>query len=158
MPIVDLTFTKINASRKKPEKGANLNDGLKINSGTKINNIVKDKFGKLGECLLIDFSYNANYEPDLGSIEICGEVVFYEPKLTQVSDIQDGKVVLKPGTFELVQNAILSASSVESLLISREIKLPPAVQLPRVTLKPSDEVAKDNTVELKNEKEEEKKD
>ena len=102
---------------------------------------------------------NANGHDVLGSDRALSALTNdLESQGISVSDIQDGKVVLKPGTFELVQNAILSASSVESLLISREIKLPPAVQLPRVTLKPSDEVAKDNTVELKNEKEEEKKD
>ena len=143
MPIVDLTFTKIHASRKKLETGSNLKEGLKINSGTQINNIIKDQFGKLGECLLIDFGYKANYEPDIGSIELSGEVVYYAKKLTQVSETKDGKIVLKPDAFEAVQNAILSASSVQSLIMSKEIKLPPAVQLPRIQLQPADEAKKE---------------
>jgi|TARA_Y100000310_G_scaffold342877_1_gene448012 hypothetical protein len=132
MPVIDVVFTKLEAYRKKPAKDADLKGGIKVNSHTGMESITKEKVGTLGECLLVEYLYHVGYEPDIGGIDIRGRVVYHAKKLTQVCDNKDGNIVLKPQAFAEVQNAILSSSTVQALLLSRDIKLPPSIQLPRV--------------------------
>jgi len=140
MPVLDVLFTKIEAHRNPQDKDVDITQGVKVNSHTKINNVAKEKFGKLGECLFIDYTYKVGYEPDIGGIEVSGKIIFHAKKLTQICDNKDGTIVLKPETFEQVQNTILGSSTVQALIMARDMKLPPAITLPRVQLKPSEEV------------------
>jgi hypothetical protein len=138
MPIVDIALTKLEAHREDPVKDEDLKEGIKVNSQTNIDKISKDKFGSLGEALFIDYSYNVQYTPNVGGIEVKGQLVFYAKKLSQVCENKDGKITLNPETFEQVQNAILANSAVQSIILAKEIKLPPSISLPRVQVQPTD--------------------
>jgi len=138
MPVLDVLFTKIEAHRTPQDKDADITKGVKVNSHTKINNVTKEKFGKIGECLFIDYTYQVEYEPDIGGIEVSGKIIFHAKKLTQICENVKGAIVLKPETFEQVQNTILGSSTVQALIMARDMKLPPAITLPRVQLKPSE--------------------
>ena len=132
MPVIDVVFTKLEAYRNDPGKDADLKGGIKVNSHTGIETITKEKVGQLGECLLIEYLYHVGYERDIGGVDIRGRVVYHAKKLTQACDNKDGNIILKSQAFAEVQNAILSSSTVQALLLSRDIKLPPSIQLPRV--------------------------
>jgi len=141
MPVLDVLFTKIEAHRNPQDKDVDISKGVKVSSGTKINNVSKEKYGSIGECLFVDFTYTVNYEPDIGGMQIDGKVIYYAKKLTQVCDNKDGTIVLKPEAFEMVQNSILGSSTIQSLFMARDMKLPPSISLPKVQMKPTEQVS-----------------
>lgn len=134
MPVLDVLLTKVEGHRSPVENDVTIVGGIKVNSHTQIDKILKEKFGTIGECLFVDFSYNVKYEPNIGGMEIAGKVIYHAKKLTQACDNKDGKIVLRPEAFAEVQNSILASSVIQALFMARDLKLPPSIQLPRVKL------------------------
>ena len=153
MPVLDVLFTKIEAHRNPQDKDVDISKGVKVSSGTKINNVSKEKYGSVGECLFVDFTYTVGYEPDIGGMLVEGKVIYYAKKLTQVCDNKDGTIVLKPDAFEMVQNSILGSSTIQSLFMARDMKLPPSISLPKVQMRPATEQVSGNGDQVSEESE-----
>jgi len=139
MPIIDVIFYKIEASREDVGKVKELREGLKVGNNTKVNKIEKQKIPGLGEGLSIDFEFNTKYEPEIGNITLSGRVLYHEKKLKNAMETKKGNIVLKPNAFEQVQNTILGASTIQAISVAKDLKLPPPIQLPRIKLKPVEE-------------------
>ena len=135
MTVLGLAFTKLGVEKTGPVQGSvnvqsNANivsvEKLEVNIGTK-----KD------EALKFIFSFTAVYQPNIAKISIDGEVVWLD-KPDDVEKIIKGwkkdkkipKEVMSP-----VLNTVLSKSNIEALILSRELNLPPPIQLPRVEIK-----------------------
>lgn len=131
MPVIDVNFSKLEATRKPLDKPV---QNITVSNNSKIEKIEKKKLGNLGEGLFIRFVYTANYEPSLGSINVSGTVVFHDKKIKDCINEKKGEIALNPKIFQEVQNSILTASSIQALLLAKELKLPPPIQLPTVVV------------------------
>jgi hypothetical protein len=135
MTVLGLAFTKLGVEKTGPIQGSvnvqsNANivsvDKLDVNIGT-----------KKEEALKFIFSFTAVYQPNIAKVSIEGEIVWLD-KNEEVEKILKGwkkdkkipKEVMSP-----VLNAVLTKSNIEALILSRELNLPPPIQLPRVEIK-----------------------
>ncbi len=132
MPVVDLRFTKLEAKREVAPKSPKFEKGIKINNNSKIKKITKKKLPGLGEAVVVDFEYNTKYEPKIGSINVEGSLIFHEKDMSEHVTTEKGKVMLKGMAYVEVQNSILGASSIQALMLAKELRLPPPIQLPAV--------------------------
>jgi hypothetical protein len=132
MTIVGFNFTKISCEKKKQATG-------KVNIANKLNIAeVKEAKLTLGKTQQkgVDFvfKYSSSYEPDIGAIELVGHVIYME-KEDKVKEILDSWSKTKTVHKEVmgkIYNSILSKCNIESLLLSREINLPPNLPMPKV--------------------------
>ena len=84
--------------------------------------------------LKFTFAFNCRYEPDLGSIDVEGQVFFTdtEEKVKTIRDswAKDKKV---PGdVMERVVNAALHKGNIQAIKVSEEVSLPSPLPLPKV--------------------------
>jgi hypothetical protein len=131
MTIVKINVHKLNAERHLGGKGGQ----VKINNNVAITNVEDMAFnveGKKG--LKFTFTFNCNYEPDLGKIEVEGQVMYVEDEKT-IADIKaawskDKRVPVN--IMELIVNAALHKGNIQAIKISEEVNLPSPLPLPKV--------------------------
>ena len=85
MPIVKINVHKVNAERSLKAKGGQ----VKINNNVSIKNVEDLDFsvdGKKG--LKFTFDFSCNYEPDLGKIDVEGQVLFVD-EASKVDEVQE---------------------------------------------------------------------
>lgn len=132
MVIVGFAFNKIVCERKE-SKGGN----IKINNNISLTD-VEEKELTLGKDkqkgIRFLFEFVSKYDPGLGEIKLIGEVMYMEDqkKIKEImaswkKDKKVPKEVMTP-----IFNNILSKCNIEALLLSREINLPPPIQMPRI--------------------------
>lgn len=135
MTIVGMNFTKVLAERKREA-----NEKINISNNISITTVEKSEvaFGvkpQLG--LKITFLFHTVYDPDFGSIELHGNLLY-------LSDQKDVEEVFADWTkakklpadvMKPVLNAVLGKCNIEALVLSRDLTLPPPVPLPRVNVK-----------------------
>ena len=132
MPVADILFDKFEANRREI-KGRILD--VKVANNSTISKTEKKEIDGLGETIVVHFEVTSKYAPDIGDIKLTGRVLYKTNDMDQTLKEEKGKLVFKDmRALEEVQNAILRVSSVESLILSKEIRLPPPLQLPFVTI------------------------
>ncbi len=135
MTILGIAFTKLGVEKTGPVQG-----GVNVQSNANITSVDKLDVNigtKKDEALKFTFAFTAVYQPNIAKISMEGEVVWLD-KPEDVEKIVKGwkkdkkipKEVMSP-----VLNMILSKSNIEALILSRELNLPPPIQLPRVEIK-----------------------
>ena len=132
MTVVGFSFTKILAERKEFVKG-------KINIS---NNIAIKDVGSadlaLGPSkqngLKIDYTFKTTYQPNIGNIEMEGTVIYMvdEKRTKEISDSWKKDKKLPKDVMTDVLNTVLQRCNIQSLVLSREINIPPPIPLPRV--------------------------
>jgi hypothetical protein len=131
MTIVKINLHKVNAERSLDSKGGQ----IKINNNVSIKNVEDMDFsaeGKKG--LKFTFTFNCQYEPDLGKIEVEGQVLFLE-EAKKVDDIKAGWDKDKKIPMEIMEqivNASLHKGNIQAIKISEDINLPSPLPLPKV--------------------------
>lgn len=135
MAIVGFSFTKVHAERSKaPEGQVNVKNNVKIDD-------VKETEMQVGEqkqrVVNINFTYTSQYNPEIGNIELSGELI-YMNESSVIDEVingwqNDSKIPEKVMT--PVVNNILSRSNILALSLTREVNLPPQLKLPRVEVK-----------------------
>lgn len=132
MTVVSFNFTKIKAEKKETIKGK-----ININNNVTIQN-VEEKDLSLGnqkqKVLSFTFEFTSKYGPDIGAIQLVGNVLYMEDS-KKVKEILDGwkkdkklpKEVMTP-----ILNTILNKSNVQALILSDHVNLPPPIPLPKV--------------------------
>lgn len=132
MAIIGFNFTEIHAERKNPPKGKiSIDNNISIKGVKKTEMPIKsDK----QEGLTISFVFTADYKPDIGKIELKGDIVLIEEKKSAQSILNEWKKKKKlPETLSaVVFNNILSRASIEGIIIGRDIGLPPLLKIPRI--------------------------
>jgi len=131
MTIVKINLHKVNADRNLEAKGGQ----VKINNNVSIKNVEEMAFsveGKKG--LKFNFAFNCNYEPDLGKIEVEGQVLFVD-EVKKIQEIlkswnKDKRVPMD--VMEQVVNAALHKGNIQAIKISEEVNLPSPLPLPKV--------------------------
>lgn len=131
MPIVKINIHKLNAERSLKAKGGQ----VKINNNVSIKNVEDLSFsveGKKG--LKFTFDFTCNYEPDLGKIEVEGQVLYVddEKKVDDVKKSWDKDKKIPMDVMEQIVNGALHKGNIQAIKISEDVSLPSPLPLPKV--------------------------
>ncbi len=136
MTIVKISLFKVHAERNVDVKGGQVN----IKNNVSITNVEDLDFGVPGKNgLKFTFNFTCLYQPELGNIEVHGQVIFAGDeetiKATQDSWKADKKIPL-PVMREVV-NAALHKGNIQAIKVSEEVNLPSPLPLPKVNPEPA---------------------
>ncbi|MBT4805015.1 hypothetical protein HON71_02490 [Candidatus Woesearchaeota archaeon] len=150
MTIVKINLHKVHAERDLDAKGGQ----IKINNNVSVKNVEEMSFaveGKKG--LKFTFSFNCNYEPNLGKIDVEGQVLFVEDeaKIKEIKDTWDKDKKIPMDIMEQVVNAALHKGNIQAIKISEEVSLPSPLPLPKVQAGSAKEVEETPAEEPKKE-------
>lgn len=150
MTLVGLNFTKISAERMGSS------ENVRVESNVGINNIVEAKMPDPKKTILkFQFSFTSKFEPNVGLIELKGELIeMYDKDLgAKILEGWTKTKSLHKDVAPRILNAILAKSNIEAILMSKELGLPSPVQMPKVEVKPKTAVPKaEEKAESKSEK------
>ncbi len=131
MTIVKINVHKVHAERNLDAKGGQ----VKINNNVSIKNVEEMNFnvdGKKG--LKFTFSFNCSYDPELGKIDVEGQVLFVDEEKV-IADVKknwekDKRIPM--AVMEQIVNAALHKGNIQAIKISEDINLPSPLPLPKV--------------------------
>jgi hypothetical protein len=141
MSIVKINLQKVNAERNPDAKGGQ----IKINNNVAIKDVQEMSFsadGKKG--LKFIFAFNCSYEPELGKIEVLGQILYVEEeaKINEIKAGWDKDKKIPNDVMEPIVNAALHKGNIQAIKISEEISLPSPLPLPKVKASEPAEEAK----------------
>jgi hypothetical protein len=131
MPIVKISVHKVNAERSLKAKGGQ----IKINNHVSIRDVEDLDFsveGKKGLKFTYDFA--CHYEPDLGKIDVEGQVLFVDDQavVEEVKSSWKKSKKIPMGVMEQIVNAALHKGNIQAIKISEDVSLPSPLPLPKV--------------------------
>jgi hypothetical protein len=148
MSIVAFNFTRIAGERTAARVGK-----YSIRNETNIVDVKEVPLGKQ-KALLFVFKNNIAYEPGVGKIELSGDIVILAPDADITKNVELFAKTKRVETryTELVYNTVLARSTVQALIIARDVGLPAPVAMPRVKPAPaaSAETATKSSAPVKN--------
>lgn len=136
MSVMNYRIKKLSGERKEMEKKELSN--VDVSSNFLITSMRKERDKRVGDYLLVNFSFNVQYKPDLGRIDLEGYLWYTDPDLGNVVAEKDGKLDVQSDALKEISNAILKDSILEAVDITRKLGLPVPINLPKVTVKPSE--------------------
>ncbi len=135
MTIVGLNFNKIIVDRQGMPKGKiSVTNNIQVKAVEKTDMTV----GKAKQnALRFDFEFTAKYEPKIASITLEGTTTYFDTpeKIEELEKAWKKDKKLPKEIMTPVLNNILTKCNIEALILSREVNLPPPMQLPSVQLK-----------------------
>ena len=132
MTIVGFNFTRMDVERKNQSKGK-----INISNNVTIENIEESSFSVGQEeqkSLKITFKFISSYEPEVGSIELIGDLIFIDSivRIKEIfSDWKEKKRLPKEVMTEVL-NVVLNRCNIQALILARDINLPSPIPLPKV--------------------------
>lgn len=135
-----MTIVKINIHRVLAEKNLAAKAGqVSITSNVALKDVEDLAFsaeGKKG--LKFTFTFNCQYKPELGKIEVEGQVLYVksEEKIKEIKNMWDQEKKVPLDITEEIVNAALHKGNIQAIKISEEVNLPSPLPLPR--LKPQE--------------------
>jgi len=131
MTIVKINLHKVHADRNLEAKGGQ----IKINNNVSIKNVEDMSFaaeGKKG--LKFTFNFSCSYEPELGKIDVEGQVLYVEEeaKIDEIKKSWDKDKKISMDVMEQIVNAALHKGNIQAIKISEEVSLPSPLPLPKV--------------------------
>ena len=131
MTIVKINLHKVNAERNLDSKGGQ----VKINNNVSIKGVDPMDFeagGRKG--LKFTFAFNCDYAPDLGKMEVEGQVLYVEEetKIAEIKEKWDKEKKLSYDIMAQIVNAALHKGNIQAIKISEEVSLPSPLPLPKV--------------------------
>ncbi|MBI4451110.1 hypothetical protein HY642_03985 [Candidatus Woesearchaeota archaeon] len=135
MTVAGVTFRKISVERKPGATGK-----IQIKNNVSITDVKKSQLD-LGmskhPALTFAFMFTTDYQPNMASILLEGDVLYID-KQEKVDELEKqwkkDKSVPKE-VMVLVLNNVLGRCNIQALILSREMNLPPPIDLPKVTQK-----------------------
>lgn len=130
MSVVSVNFTKITAERKKAAHGK-----VSVANNVMITSVKKAEIS-LGsskqDCLKFGFEFASKAEPEIGLIQINGEVIFIADSESVKAAVEawENKKPLKKELVSPVINAVLRKCNIEALILSQTMNLPAPIKLP----------------------------
>lgn len=131
MAIIGFSFSKLTAEHKKTVK-----TGVKINTNIKIDSVAKTKlaFDDKRTAIKSTFTYSVVYDPEVGSIDISGEVLSMHEK--KDADLLlagwEKDKSLPPAAMNMFLSHIMQKSSMQALIVSKDVGLPSPIPLPKL--------------------------
>jgi len=135
--VINMTIVKINLHKLSAERNLNSTAGqVRINSNVSLKDVEELSFaadGKKG--LKFTFFFSCAYEPDLGKIEVEGQVLYVdeEKKVESVKKGWDKDKKVPVDLMEQIINAALHKGNIQAIKISEEVSLPSPLPLPKLT-------------------------
>ncbi len=149
MAIVGFNFTKING-----EKSGNVTGKININNNviiTDVKGIDVNLGAKENKGLLVKFKYVCEYTPNVGKIILEGEIITLETVDTVKKCIasweKDKKI--DPEITRMVLSNVLNKSTVQAVIVSKDLSLPAPIPLPKIDAKPESKPASKSAVKKK---------
>ncbi len=133
MAVVGFNFTKMHIERKGDARGK-----INIKNNVTITDVSKTDLS-LGKAkqkgLKVSFEFKSEYNPNVAEIIFEGNILDMEDEKA-VEDLKKGwdkDKKLPNSIMEPLVNAILMRCNVQSLVMSKELNLPPPIPLPKVS-------------------------
>ena len=132
MTIVGFNFTKLGAEKKDMAKGE-----INVSNNVAIDNVDEKKISLANDkqkVLAFTFSFTSKYEPDIGSINFRGDILWME-ETKKAKEILDGWKKDRKLPKEImtgILNTILNKCNIQALILSEQINLPPPIPLPKL--------------------------
>ncbi len=131
MTIVKINLHKVNAERNLNSKGGQ----IKINNNVSVKDVEDMGFGVEGKRgLKFTFAFNCIYEPNLGKIDVEGQVFYVdeEKKIAEIKKDWEKDKKIPMDVMEQIINASLHKGNIQAIKISEEVSLPSPLPLPKV--------------------------
>lgn len=131
-----MTIVKINLHKVLAERNLNAKVGqVQINNNVTLKDIEDLSFsadGKKG--LKFNFAFNCSYEPDLGKINVEGQVLYVdeEKMIDSVKESWEKQKKIPIELMEQIINAALHKGNIQAIKISEEVSLPSPLPLPKL--------------------------
>ena len=131
MTIVKINLHKVHAQRNLDAKGGQ----IRINNNVALKDLEDMNFmadGKKG--LKFTFAFSCDYEPNLGKIEVEGQVLYVdsEKAVDQIKKGWEKDKKVPMDIMEQIVNAALHKGNIQAIKISEDISLPSPLPLPKV--------------------------
>ena len=134
MAVIGFSFTKMLVERKGPVKGK-----ISINSNVGITKVEETKLdiNTDKKSLKLTFDFTSAYEPGIATITLQGEIIYLldKSKADEVLKNWNKNKKLDKEIMGQVLNNALAKCHVEALILSKDMNLPPPMQLPKVGVK-----------------------
>jgi hypothetical protein len=132
MSIVGFNFTKLSG-----EKTGGLSGKININNNVMFTDAkqIKVNVGQSdGAGLLIKFKYVCEYKPKVGNLSLEGDVILMEKEEDVKAAVDSWKKDKKvgPELTRQVMSHILNKSTVQAIILTRDLGLPAPIPLPKV--------------------------
>jgi len=131
MTIANFRLEKIAGERN--EKNAK---NVEVVSNFKIRSMSKEKNKRMGDYLKVNFEFDISYKPSLGKIEMEGVLWYQDSDLDKTVKDKGKKLELDSKAVKEITNAIIRESLLESLDVSKKLRLPAPIKLPKVNVEP----------------------
>jgi len=138
MTIVGFNFTKINVEKKAGAGGkVNINNNVSIKD-VKEYSLMLGKSEQKG--LRFVFEFKSEYEPNMGSIVLNGDVMYLGPNEEVDKVMKEWKKNKKidPDFSAPILNTVLTRSNIKALILSQDVNLPSPIPLPRISKAPKE--------------------
>ncbi len=132
MPTINYRIDKIEGTRTDEEAKS-----VDVKSNFTIVSVKKDKNPTIGDFLRVNFRFEIGYEPDLGSMKIEGNLWYQEKDLGKLVTEKKGKIKLEPQVIKDITSSIVRDSLLEMVELSKKLRLPVPIRLPRIEMKPT---------------------
>ncbi|MBT4824976.1 hypothetical protein HN695_01865 [Candidatus Woesearchaeota archaeon] len=132
MTVVGFNFAKITVEKKGPTKGK-----VNISNNVTIEDLEESSFS-IGQeeqkSLKVIFKFNSTYDPDVGYIELLGDLIFIEEKsrIKEIFETWKEKRRVDKDLMAEILNIILTRCNIQALILARDINLPSPIPLPKV--------------------------
>lgn len=131
MSIISFNLTKLNGERKSGPAGK-----LSVTNRTNLKDVQERPLGNQ-KALLFSFAHESKYNPDFATLTIEGEVLVLsndEEVKETLASFKKNKTLNQQLT-QKVFNTILNRTSIEALVLSKNLNLPAPFKLPRIDFK-----------------------
>lgn len=133
MTVTNFRITKIQAE-KSPAAPKDV-ENVTVNSNFLILSMQKKKDSEYGEYLQVNFNFNIGYKPALGMINMEGYLWFTDKDLDKIAVEKDGKIKVENEAMKEISTMILRDCLLEAVDITRKLRLPLPISLPKVDVK-----------------------
>jgi len=131
MAILNFRLDKIAGERN--DKTAK---NVEVISNFKIRSMSKEKNKKMGDYLKVNFEFGISYKPALGKIEMEGVLWYQDSNLDKTVKDKGKKFELEGNAVKEISTAIIRESLLESIDVSKKLRLPAPIRLPKVNVEP----------------------
>ena len=134
MPIIGINFKSIEAKIEDKRPDGNID----INSTPSVEDIKEKDLNVPGlkDVLAVEFKFVTKYQPDVGEIKICGEVLYQTEDAKKILDMWEEKKLESKVAVDVL-NTIFKKCLTKAVAIADELNLPPPLTFPLVKSGPA---------------------
>jgi len=136
MPIVNYRIKKVTGERSDLDTKEVTN--VDVSSNFTILSVDKRKDPDVGEYLLVNFHFSVTYKPNLGRVDMDGFLWYTDKNIDNVAAEKDGRIEIQGEALKEISSTILRDTLLEAVDITRKLKLPVPLSMPKVNVKPNE--------------------